>query len=84
MFCVWKGTFEDEGFVLALIGGFIMAMPISVLSMFAAFVFLKVEQYCEREEISGTARGIVVVSCLLMIMILLTYFFQEFFLDIQH
>jgi len=84
MVCVHMGTFEDEGFFWALIGGFIMAMFIGIIALCAAVAFLKVEQYCEREELSDTARGIVVVSCLLMIMILLTYLFQEYFLDIQH
>ena len=79
MVCVWKGTFEDEGFFWSLIGGFIIAMPIWFISVIAAGVFLQVEQYCKREELSDTARNIVLFSCFSMIVILLTFFAQEFF-----
>ena len=84
MVCVHMGTFEDEGFFVALITGVIMALFIGIIALCAAVAFLQVVHYCKREELSETAITIVLVSCCLMIMILLTVSVQEFFQDIQH
>ena len=84
MVCVHLDTFEDEGFFWALFGGFYHALFIGLIAFSAAYTFVQVVRYCNRELDSEIAVTIILFSCGLVIMILLTVFVRELFLDAQH